>query len=515
MTDDRIFKDKVKKIAEANSLSYTEAKKIAIKATEMYSLEVVEKRENEAIHNYRTMGASPYVNLSTPLFEEEPIAKKSMQLDNEDYIQLDNVRNNFIDVKHLRLAKDFVNYSNVKKGRIFISNKSEYVRKTFSHFVENYFGRKDSFFIDEENFLSQSNKILNFLENKDINSPILIGIISPEINSNDESKEEIFKNICRRINQLMFNKNIYFILNKRFPMNKREMDEINLIMDVINIDDSYIKSPIKSLIKQVIKMLNSDNSKKISNIDRNGDIYDQLKYVFSSDNNLLELLSVCESRIAIMIHPIKESAEILKKLFNDNKFLSNLRKKIKNNNNKIFTVEFSKPHNNINIKYYPYDRIHGGSYHKTTNKKAIGHFQGIPKFFNHPFVFIDNDKENLVVENIAKVNNSEPIFINNSKDLDSFFDVTSRAHETMFVKLNYYIDENKLHEFMNSLSENGRVLKQDLKILIESEQAEILCSLLVENCYDSNAERLYKNITVMDDFLFEDELGKIELYDVD
>lgn len=538
MTENRDFKNKVKNFADVNDLSYTDAKKITVKTYERFTPEFL--KYIQKIGSERMLSSK---EVKDPLFIETPDSERSVELKNGKFIQFGTENKKFVSLSELGIdiyPINFLPFSNISQGTVFISDENS-VRIAFSHFVENYFGTENSFFIEEVNYFSQMFKVIKHIEKMDNNTPVLIGFLPPDWDGSP-SKRDVFDRLNKQINDLTKeNKNICFITNKSIFIEEKE-SEIDLFINKMRkygASAAVYKSEMIDFIKNFFNLLKYIDKKKVTTVDWNSSKVSQIISIVMNEEKLDEIINTYnESKTSKSVHnklselqkdtdlikmrkELKTQLEEVEFSLNNITIIEYMEQLIKENDKKPTPIRFLPPAS-TSIKYYPYDRIHGGSYYKTTNKKVIGHSEGIPKFFNNNIVFIENDGDYSAIEKIAKLNNSEVLNIQNSEELLNtlFFN----RSKTIFSKIDFTIDEKELSLLIRKLSsiardldpitnEDEKTLLSDLKIVIESEQAEEIYSLLAEE--NPELENRFKMISKIYGSLFVEELGEIELYNVD
>lgn len=550
MTDDRIFKTKVKEIAELNDLTYTESKRIAIKAKDkIQSRKELLKRFPRFDLNVEEIYKNSENDISY-LFNETPDPIKSVKLANEKYIQFDNSSKNTVDispfVKNDRPQEvDFISQhevknvqlSNIAKGRVFISTQEKDVRTLFSYCSDSQFGQENSFFVDRDNYFSQLSKVLKYVESKkeNDNMPILIGAIVPDLDIAElrSGKEEVFNDLKKRLNSLLQNEeNVYLVTNeKELIESKKDIVEVIMSWREYETPAVVYKHHMRTVVKTILELLSTAEQKRIPEIDWKGSDLDRFfSFVKNDKFNPFDLAYANNRSISSLGEDFHKNyrrfiEELQSAFFNkdgsETENVEIVKQRLKDNEKKVNPIHFENISKNYRLRYFPYDKIHGGSFHQYTNKKVIGFSDGIPQYFNSNVAFIDSRNDDNFLKNICKVNEIDLMTLSNWNELRTDLSEFSALRQSapLFFKIDYenieekdsnYIIEILKHTLYKSLNDQSN----KLQIVIESSQAEMIYSLLMEDL-DENLKNRVQILHAMDEFLFDDFHGRIDLYDAD
>lgn len=410
MTDDRIFKNKVKEVAELNGLSYTEAKKAVITINQ--SIENLVKSD-PLLWNSAFQIGTDYSSNFTNVIIREPAGKfiQTGEVENiPQYVELSRIDKDYsINLAPLNGVKRGL--SNVSVAQYLDCTNKEIARLTYFAFAEK-FDKESIYFVDKENYFYQMPKVIKALKERDENEEVLLGVIKPSLSDDQRSLSSKYE---AEIEELMMNKTVYAI--------------------VYNF----------SILEQ----------------QRN----------FSSEQKP--------------------------------KFFTNIK---------------------TNVKYYPFDKLHGGSYHRSTSKLVLGHTEGNPEFISAPVSLIEKD-DNSCIEEIHQLNKDKAEFLHwetsddmkNSiqKDRDGF-PVSLDGKTSYFIQIDFEMDEKDFEIFFNliySISTDYRYDKHYTnKIIIETPDAERM-----QSHYQDISERFNGFTTrylMVDDDLYSESGKKVSLYKV-
>lgn len=512
MTNERTFKNKVKELASINDLSYTQAKKIAIKFKEL------EKEEN----------LFEIINAKS-LFTEVPDDSLSIQLRDNSYIQLnEDYVNNFIKISPIKeVNRPFyhIRYSNIEKGRIFVSHRDRDAKTIFYRWVDKYFGVENSYFVDNQNYVQQLARTINVLEKRTDRKPTLIGVIAPNPENLTQVQVDLIEELHTKISSFIReDKSLYFVVNE-FVKIDEELNDVELLIDWLgytSVEQSVYRSKMSNAIYSLLRIL--DKRDYIKNLDLNGSDLEKLITLINNDK-YYQIIMDNEKEFDSIRSSWKELRSILK----DELCFNKLQKALRENTLRVRAIKFygvAESEERL-VKYYPYDKVHGGSYYKTTNKKVIGHIDGNPQFFNNNFVFLESNGDEKMIENIAELNNSKVVVINNEAEFNGAVgevEFSGDGESPIFVKIKYAMSDESLEYLTNIISSRYSELKKknndkklnkyDLAIVIQSEQLEVVYSLLTERHTEPEDENVFKMFVNIDDFIYDDESGKITLYNV-
>jgi len=412
MTDDRIFKNKVKEVAELNGLSYTDAKKAVIEANK--HMEKLIKEEPLLWEDVFKTEAKAQVFFNNVVIKK-PEGKfiKINEIDNiPQYIQLSSFDEDYsIDLQPLNNGMK-KGLSNVVK-RQTISDESHIARMMFFLFAEQ-FERNNTYFVDEKNYFTQMPKVLNKIQNADSDEEILVGIIRPN-NLKEKTSDSHYEKWSHE---------------ERTYRNLR------------------------------YKMKDAIKDKKV--------------YVISSGEK--------------------------------NPSITNFKT--------ILQQE---------VQYFPFEKIRGGSYYRSTSKKVLGHVQGYTKFVEPRMTLIEQDN-NSCIEQIYEMNKSGSSFVHwkSQEEMNVFVEELSKSSrdvprlaENLFLRVDFEMNEKDFSKFIKLLSNYSDDYKyfdnkRDDQIVIESPDAE-----RIESYYEDDSEKLKgfaERFTLAGNALYNSEYGMISLY---
>lgn len=234
MTDDRIFKNKVKEVAELNGLSYTEAKEATITMKKV--LDDNSQDENSAIAQYL---ANSTVDSKSIFPIEHLLKKESFEkcipikvLKNTIYSDVDRLKLSskkkpfFLDFAPLNSKINKVVYSNVKSIQL-LKAAEEDVRLSYFSLIKD-FGEDKCYFVDKDNFFSQVPKLIKMLEGYEGKEDLLVAILHPLKNEDymeNTHRVNSFDKMLSKLGNLLFTKNFCLISN--YPLYCSFEDEID------------------------------------------------------------------------------------------------------------------------------------------------------------------------------------------------------------------------------------------------------------------------------------------------
>lgn len=169
------------------------------------------------------------------------------------------------------------------------------------------------------------------------------------------------------------------------------------------------------------------------------------------------------------------------------------------------------------ISYYPFNKVHGGSHYRSINKTVLGHIQSKPQFNDAHMVLIESNDETCV-EQIRKTNRANGdvmIWDKNSSTLG--------LHKKMFVKIDYEMTDGELSSFASIVYRHfsDLSLSDAEELIVETPDAERMLMFLDKHkkhldkhSEHGKAEINVEKYTLLDGYLYNENLGEISLYKV-
>ena len=419
MTQNRLFKNKVKEVAELNGLSYTEAKEAVIAFNKL--LEEDSQKEKSEITEFLANGPDNFNVYSTLPVEyllykgktSKTVmfkSKRSIVYNNADRIKLSSrPKPLFLDLSPLHDQANNVGYRNILETQILCST-DENARMVFFSLVED-FGAENSYFVAPENFFSQMPKVIREIEAYDGQEDVLVGIVAPNekyyANAMSSNQARTLYRIFERIIELMKEKPVCLVTNEEMHLERADVTD----------------------------------------------------FMRCSGN-------------AFEWHTEQ-------------------------------------------VKYYPFDKIGGGSHHRSIDKTVLGYVEGVPQFNMAQITLIETDGETCV-EKIRKANRSSEKVVVWQDGSES-----PKLHPQMLLKIDSHMDSNMMWDFATFVFHSFNNGAKIEGMIIESPDAEKMRTLLeqvfsrnkVGEPDSSNAQKpSIENYTLTNGYLYHEELGEISLY---
>lgn len=188
---------------------------------------------------------------------------------------------------------------------------------------------------------------------------------------------------------------------------------------------------------------------------------------------------------------------------------------------------------NKQIKYYPFNKVHGGSYSRSTNQTVLGYVEGKSHFSNSSITLIETGDNESCIEEIYAIEESDADFIHweqpedmtrNESSLLRYlsqqnwdreqginFSNNSSLKDKVFLKIGFEMVKNELDYFLKNAELMKTVLCDHFgkEMVIETVDAEIIQSHLEEHFKEGSTISRY---TLMNDHLYNEETGEISLY---
>lgn len=438
MTDDRIFKNKVKEVAELNGLTYTEAKKAVIElnkrieeASKDHDANILKYMDSKSIEDAAKnsyifpIDGSLFVEPMEEHYFKVKRGKPSNPKEGEtDFFEL-TTKNpiRWLDFLPLNNKVRNVVYTNVIRSNRMYGEK-ETVRKVYFSLVK-HFTPENSYFIEGPGSIIRLKKVVQALKTHKETDHILVGLIS---HYSDSETSKNFYNLRQELTDLAETRNICIVSNLLFDKDDKR---INLDVD----DEKCIK-------------LDMDD---------------------------------------------------------------------------------------VEIEYYPFDKLHGGSYHRSTNKMILGHLKGEAQFIKSDLMLIERN-DTSCLKSVYRINDSEADFVQ-IKSADEMIDFFKKNHSRVvedyairssmsyrnnehfvhlgnntFLKIDFEMDSEMLKVFCDSIRFNHHTLTHG-SIVIESPDAEAMSSHYKDT--ESLKEELNVEYLALIDGKLHNETGdEISLYKV-
>lgn len=188
------------------------------------------------------------------------------------------------------------------------------------------------------------------------------------------------------------------------------------------------------------------------------------------------------------------------------------------------------------VRYFSFDKLHGGSYHKNTRKIVLGYNDDLkPEFVSSEITFIENTYGESCVERIYNIdaNKKKGVFViadglfkldqhlhaNKSDNFGGFGEETEQTIR-LFIKINNELSSDDMLSSHRVICEYMKELKdkkgKSFEIVIESPDAMELSSYFEErNLSMKDSVTSIEKYTLVDDELYNDEKGKLKLYEIE
>lgn len=418
MTQNRLFKNKVKEVAELNGLSYTEAKEAVIAFNKLVEEDSQEEKSEiaEFLENgpdsFNVYSVFPVEYLvykektsKTVMFK----SKRSITYNNADRIKLSSrPKPLFLDLSPLHDQASNVGYRNILETQILCST-DENARMVFFSLVED-FGAENSYFVSPENFFSQMPKVIREIEAYDGKEDVLVGIVAP----NEKYYTDVMSSNQRRT--------------------------------------------LYTLFERIVKLMEEKPVCLVTNEERHLERADVTDFMRCPGN-------------AFEWHTEQ-------------------------------------------VKYYPFDKIGGGSHYRSIDKTVLGYVEGVPQFNIAQITLIETDGETCV-EKIRKANHS-------SEKVVVWQDAENpKLYPQMLLKIDSHMDSSMMWDFAAFVFYCFDNRAKIEGMIIESPDAEKMRTLLeqvfsrnkVGKPDSSNTQKpSIENYTLTNGYLYHEELGEISLY---